>query len=145
MQYVLSLQSIVPFALAVTAAIYFMIYVVLKKKRWKPSWPVILAEFILVGWFVVFIYVTQIQSFGRGLGELYNLQPLHVFYIAFRYGSNNAGMLWQFLLNILMFVSLGLLLTILFPKQYRTWLKILLISLCILITVRENNLFNSSE
>lgn len=87
-----------------------------------------LAEFVLIGWFVVFIYTTQIKSFGNGFGELFNLTPLQPFRTAFRYGSNNAGMVWQILLNILMFVPLGFLLPIVFPCKCAIWPKVLSVS-----------------
>ena len=119
-----------PFVFFAALIAYATIYMMLRKKRPKPHALTIFAEFVLVGWFAMFIYVTQIYSFGNGMGDLYNLKPLRMFYIAFRYGSNNAGMVWQFLLNILMFVPLGLLLPVVFPRKCRTWPRIALISFC---------------
>ena len=121
---------IFPTAALAAFAIYIVLYHVSLKKRKKPTRQSILAEFTLVGWFVVFIYVTQLKSFGNGFGALYNLTPLVPFHTAFRFGSNNAGMIWQFLLNILMFVPLGFLLPIVFPLKCRTGTRVMLISFC---------------
>jgi glycopeptide antibiotics resistance protein len=106
----------------------------LKRKREKPGLLTMFAEYMLIGWFVVFIYVTQLMPFGNGMGDLFNIQPLHMFYIAFRYGSNNAGMVWQFLLNILMFVPLGFLLPIVFSRKCALWHRVLLVSFCTTLT-----------
>ena len=101
-----------------------------QKKREKPGLLTMIAEYTLIGWFVVFVYVTQLMPFGNGMGESFNIKPLHMFYIAFRYGSKNAGMVWQFLLNILMFVPLGFLLPVVFPKKCASWPRVLLFSFC---------------
>lgn len=126
--YILQLLPIVPGALLVAAVMYFVFRQAVLKRREKPAGIKILAEFLLVCWFVLFLYITQVKSFGNGLGELYNLKPLQPFRTAFRYGSNNAGMVWQILLNILMFVPLGFLLPMVFPRKCATWPKVLLVS-----------------
>ncbi len=128
MNYILSLLPVIPIALVVTAAVYIGIYFLLKKKREKPAKRTILAEFVLVGWVVMFIYVTQVMSFGNGMGDRMNLAPLRQFITAFRYGSNNASGVWQFLLNIIMFVPLGFLLPVVF-KRLRSWHGVLIVSL----------------
>lgn len=130
MYYLIGLLPYVPIFVIVTALIYLAIFMVLKKKREKSRLLIMFAEYMLIGWFVVFIYVTQIMNFGNGMGELFNIQPLSMFHTAFRYGSNNAGMVWQFLLNILMFVPLGFLLPIVFPKKCASWPRVLFFSFC---------------
>ncbi len=128
MNYILSILPVIPIAAAVSIILYACIYNILKKKREKPTKRTMFAEFVLVGWVVMFIYVTQIMSFGNGMGERMNLLPLRQFITAFRYGSNNANGVWQFLLNIIMFVPLGFLLPIVF-KKLRSWHGILIVSL----------------
>lgn len=128
MRYILSILPVVPIAIVITVAVYTGIYNLLKKKREKPSKRTMLAEFVLVGWVVMFIYVTQVMSFGNGMGERMNLVPLRQFITAFRYGSNNASGVWQFLLNIIMFVPLGFLLPVVF-KRLRSWHGVLVVSL----------------
>ena len=127
MRYITSILPIMPVAILITAVVYACIYMLLKKKRPKPSKAGVLAEFVLLGWLVMFIYVTQVMSFGNGLGDRMNLVPLRQFVIAFRYGSNNAGGVWQFLLNIIMFVPLGLLLPVVFKKM-RSWRAVFAVS-----------------
>ena len=127
MRYITSILPIMPVAILITAVVYACIYMLLKKKRPKPSKAGMLAEFVLLGWLVMFIYVTQVMSFGNGLGDRMNLVPLRQFVIAFRYGSNNAGGVWQFLLNIIMFVPLGLLLPVVFKKM-RSWRAVFAVS-----------------
>lgn len=127
MRYVLDLLPIFPIAGIITGIMYFIIYKILGKKREKISKGRMLVEYLLTGWVIMFLYVTQIMSFGNGIGSLFNLKPLHQFYIAFRYGSNNAQGVWQFLLNIIMFVPLGILVPIIF-KKCRNWKKIFTIS-----------------
>lgn len=128
MSYILIVLPVIPFAALLTAAVYAGIYHLLKKKREKPAGRTMLAEFVLVGWGVMFIYVTQVMPFGNGMGERMNLMPLRQFITAFRYGSNNAGGVWQFLLNIIMFVPLGFLLPVVF-KRLRSWHGVLAVSL----------------
>lgn len=128
MSYILSVLPVIPIAILVTAAVYAGIYNLLKKKREKPTKRTMLAEFVLVGWVVMFIYVTQVMSFGNGMGERMNLMPLRQFITAFRYGSNNASGVWQFLLNIIMFVPLGFLLPVVF-RRLRSWHGVLVVSL----------------
>ncbi|MEE8808552.1 MAG: VanZ family protein [Lactimicrobium sp.] len=120
MQYLLQVLPAIPAVLAVTCGLYFFLAHQWKERYKAQSRGVKIAAFFLTGWLVMFIYVTQIMSFGNGMGQLINLRPLHDFYIAWRYGSDNAQGIWQFLLNIIMFVPLGLLLPIV-SKKYRCW------------------------
>jgi glycopeptide antibiotics resistance protein len=128
MSYILSVLPVIPIAALIAAAIYAGIYNLLKKKREKPDKKTMFAEFVLVGWVVMFVYVTQIMSFGNGMGDRMNIVPLRQFVTAFRYGSNNAGGIEQFLLNIIMFVPLGFLLPVVF-KKLRSWHAVLIVSL----------------
>jgi glycopeptide antibiotics resistance protein len=141
MRYIADLLPSAPMLILVSASLYFVLYQTLKKKREKPGFMKIFAEFTLTGWLVVSVYITQIMGFGNGEGEVFNIRPLHIFYIAFRYGSNNAGMVWQFLLNILMFVPLGFLLPIVFPKTCASWPRVLLVSFCTTFTAELLQIF----
>jgi glycopeptide antibiotics resistance protein len=130
MSYILEAFKIFPIALIITIIIYWAIY-----KRRKSKGEIValsrvrmIAEFTLIGYFVMFIYVTQVLSFGNGMGEMINLSPMHSFYIAIKYGTNNAGMFSQFYLNVLMCVPLGILLPIVFPEKFRSFKSILVIS-----------------
>lgn len=128
MNYIISILPVFPIAALVAAVIYCAIYFIFKGKREKPSFGRILAEYVLVGWVVMFVYVTQIMGFGNGMGDGINLKPFSMFFVAFRYGSNNAGGIWQYFLNMLMFVPLGFLLPIVFPKSCRKYSRVLLVS-----------------
>lgn len=130
MRYILKVLPVLPAAAAAAAGIYGLIYRSRKGKRAKPSGGRVAAEYLLTGWFVMFIFVTQIMPFGNGMGTRINLQPLHMFYIAYRYGSANASGVWQFLLNIIMFVPLGILFPLVF-RRYRSWPKAILVSFLI--------------
>lgn len=127
MRYILSVLPVIPIALLVSVAIYVVIYNVLKKKREKPDKAHVFVEIMLIGWGIMFIYVTQLMSFGNGMGARINMQPLRLFFTAFRYGSNNASGVWQFFLNIIMFVPLGFLYPIVF-KKHRNWHSVLIVS-----------------
>lgn len=127
MRYILDLLPIIPIAGIITGIIYFIVYKILSKKRERISKGRMFLEYLLIGWILMFLYVTQIMNFGNGIGSLFNLKPLHQFYIAFRYGLNNAQGVWQFLLNIIMFVPLGILVPMLF-KEKRNWKSITIIS-----------------
>lgn len=127
MRYIVELLPVVPIVAVVSVLIYAIFYQLIRNRREKPSRFEMLYEYLLMAWFVMFVYVTQIKSFGNGMGELYNIRPLKSFYIAYRYGSNNGGMVWQFLLNIFMFLPFGFLLASVFRK-WRSWRKILLVS-----------------
>ncbi len=118
-------------AAVVAAVIYMVIYFISKSKRSKPTRSRMLAEYLFIGWCVMFLYITQIMSFGNGMGELINLTPLHPFYIASKYGLINAGLITQILLNVVMTVPLGLLLPIIFPNRFKNYLPILGISFAI--------------
>ena len=123
MDYILKVLPAIPAASAVSALIDYLIFR-RNKEKWKnKSLGQKTAEYLLTGWSVMFVYVTQIMSFGNGLGALFNLRPLRMFYIAYRYGTVNASGVWQFLLNIFMFVPLGILLPIVFPR-FRSWPKV---------------------
>ena len=142
MRYILSLLPVFPYILLATAVVYAGIYIILKSKRKKPGCPTIIAEFALVGWLAAFIYVTQIMAFGNGMGDMLNLVPFKQFVVAFRYGSNNAGGVWQFLLNIIMFMPLGFLLPIVF-KRFRNWHSVFIISLAFTVATELMQLITS--
>ena len=142
MRYILSLLPVFPFAILITGILYAIIYNLLKSKREKPSKGIMLAEYVLLGWVVMFIYVTQIMSFGNGLGDGANFIPLQQFVIAIRYGSNNAGGVWQFLLNIIMFIPLGFLLPIVF-KKHANWKSVFIISLSFTVATELLQLISS--
>ena len=129
MNYILSVLPVVPVVLLVAAVIYFAIYFAFRAKRERPSVGKMVAEYLLVAWLVMFVYVTQIMAFGNGMGERINLKPLRMFTVAFRYGSTNASGIWQFFLNIVMFIPLGFLLPIVFPKGCRKFSRVLAVSL----------------
>lgn len=125
MQYILLLIKVCPIIFLITGIIY--LYVCKKRnlniKIRKKS--TVFFEFTLVGFFVTFIYVTQVMSFGNGMGAKFNLIPLRPFYIAAKYGEVNASILSQIFLNIMMCVPLGFLLPIVFPKRFNKFSSIL--------------------
>lgn len=131
MGYILQLLPIFPVILIITAIAYFIIYKLTQSNKEKPPKIRMFAEFTFVGWGVTFLYITQIMDFGNGLGELVNLQPLYPFYIAFRYGLKNTGMVMQIFLNIIMILPLGFLLPVVFPKKCKSFLSVLAISFSI--------------
>lgn len=129
MNYILEAFKVFPIILIITTIVYIIICKVKNIKIKGAKKVKVIAEFTLVGFFVMFIYVTQIMSFGNGMGEIgFNLKPLHPFYIAAKYGSVNAGMVNQILLNVLMVVPLGFLLPVVFPNKFRNYLSILVVS-----------------
>lgn len=131
MGYIFELLKVVPVIAIITVIVYGAIFMVLKAKRKTPTILKVICEFLLLGWCVMFLYVTQIMSFGNGIGEGVNLTPLHSFYIAAKYGLINAGMLEQIILNVAMTVPLGFLLPYVFPKRFKTFLRILGVSFAV--------------
>lgn len=128
MSYILELLPIMPFAVIITAIIYGIFLKKTKNRRGKLSKGTMFAEYLFTGWILMFLYVTQLKSFGNGLGQTINMIPFKSFCSAFQYGVENGKMIWQFLLNITMFLPLGFLLPIIFPKKCRKLSKIILIS-----------------
>ena len=92
MSYINMLLPVIPGAIIITAIVYVAIYAAKRKRRQKPGILKMIAEYLLTGWLLLFVYVTQIRTFGNGMGELFNLKPFEPFYIAFCYGVKNAGM-----------------------------------------------------
>ncbi len=128
MQYILLIIKVCPIIFIITGIIY--LYICKKKyinvKARKKS--TVFFEFTLVGFFVTFIYVTQVMNFGNGIGDKFNLIPLHPFYIASKYGKVNASILSQIFLNVMMCVPLGFLLPIVFPKRFNKFSSVFLTS-----------------
>ncbi|WP_277647141.1 VanZ family protein [Galactobacillus timonensis] len=127
MRDILKIVPVLPLAALVAAEIYALACRFRKGGFSKLTKRQMIAEYLLTGWFVMFIYVTQIMPFGNGMGERYNLRPLRIFYVACRYGLTNAAGVWQFLLNIVMFVPLGILFPLVFSK-FRCWRKMTSVS-----------------
>lgn len=128
MQYIKELFPVIPFVLFLSVLVCRIVHRVRRHKKIQVTRLKSVSECLLLTWLFLFIYVTQIKSFGNGFGELYNLTPFHDFYIAFRYGSNNASMIWQSLLNIMMFMPLGFLLPLAFSDKVQKWRHVLVIS-----------------
>ena len=122
-----SVVLVVPVVVVVAAVLYAIIYCLARKRRENPTRGKMFCEYLLTAWAAMFLYIGQIKSFGNGMGQLYNIKPFQPFLTAFRYGLTNSGMVWQVLLNIIMFVPFGFLLAAVW-KKCRTWPKILLIS-----------------
>ncbi len=122
MDYIIDLLPIFIPAVVIAAIIYAGVFFALKKRREKPKIGIMFAEYVLVGWVLMFIYVTQLNnSFGGGGFFSYNIVPFRMFYVAYHYGSTNTTLIWQYLLNVLMVVPLGVLLPIVSPKKFRKW------------------------
>jgi glycopeptide antibiotics resistance protein len=141
MQYVERLFPAFPIVCLVAALIYAILFLLFKGKREKPGKLNMLAEFVLVGWVCMFVYTTLLMGFGNGMGEAVNLKPFGDFAIAFRYGSGNAHLVWQSLLNILMMAPLGFLLPVVFPHKIRNFKSPLLVSFFLSATAEIMQLF----
>ena len=142
MNYIRMILPAFPFAALITTVIYAFIYWLTKHKRNKPAFLQRIFEFTLVGWFVMFIYVTQVMSFGNGLGESLNLIPLKPVYLAIKYGAVNAGMATQIVLNILMCIPLGILLPLISKKRFGGFLPVLGFSFIITFLTEASQLLS---
>lgn len=121
MDYINYLQLLVtdfPIVCGMTILIYAAFHFLYGRRRKNITLGKIAAEFVLLGWVFMYLYVTQFMSFGKGLGERINLVPFQTFRTAIRYGVTNAGMLKQIVLNAVMVMPLGFLLPIVFPKRF---------------------------
>ncbi len=83
MSYILELLPIMPFAVLMTAIIYGIFLKKTKDRRGKLSKGTMFAEYLFTGWLLMFLYVTQLKSFGNGLGQTINLIPFKSFCNAF--------------------------------------------------------------
>ncbi|MGX4599094.1 VanZ family protein [Faecalimicrobium sp. JNUCC 81] len=128
MKYILMAFQIFPLSLLITAIIYIIICKIKNINIKGRNRTKALSEFALIGFFVMFIYVTQIMDFNGGLGSGLNLKPLHPFYISAKYGTVNGGMISQIWLNVLMCIPLGILLPIVFPKRFDRYLPVFIVS-----------------
>ena len=114
--------------------VYGVVYLALRKHRINPRWFVIVAEFLLTGWALLFVYVTQILQFGMGDGAGFNFVPLRMYSTAWLYGLTNAESLWQVGLNILITVPLGFLLPVVFSKRLRRFVPVVLLGLAVTVS-----------
>ncbi len=128
MNYLFHVIRILPVCLGISSLLYAAIYWFFKNKRSRPTLSRIVCEYVLTGWLVMFLYITQVMSFGNGMGERLNLTPLKPVYLAIKYGPINAEMATQILLNILMFVPLGILLPLVFKQRLNGYLPVLMVS-----------------
>ena len=102
MDYINYLQLLVtdfPIVCGMTVLIYAAFHFLYGRRRKNITLGRIAAEFVLLGWVFMYLYVTQFMSFGNGLGARINLVPFQTFRIAIRYGVTNAGMLKQIVLS----------------------------------------------
>lgn len=104
--------------------IYAAVLAISFRKRGRPRLQVAVAEYALIGWVIMFVFVTQVLAFGNSMGARFNLLPLGALYDAWNYGLVNAGTLPQFALNIVMTAPLGILLPLVFPQRITGFLRI---------------------
>lgn len=129
MEYILLLIPAAPVLTAMAAVLYAGIFLFARKKRKrKLSVRKILGEFLLTGWFLTYLYVTQKLSNEIGLGRSVNLKPFHPFIIAVKYGLSNFEMVKVILLNTIMVLPLGFLLPIVFDRRMKNYLSIFLVA-----------------
>jgi len=118
MNYLQLLVADFPFVCGLTMLVYAAFYFLYGRQRKGVTAIKLIAEFTLLGWVFMYLYVTQFMSFGAGMGERINLVPFRTFHIAFKYGVGNAGMLKQIVLNMVMVMPMGFLLPIVSPKRF---------------------------
>ena len=128
MRDLLKVVQILPISACITTIIYLFYYTRNKEKLKEVSKLDKCFRYIFIGWWVMFIYITQLMPFGNGFGERINLRPLQPLIIAIKYGLENAPMVNQLLLNTLMFVPLGFLLPIVFKNKFKTFTSVLIVS-----------------
>ncbi|MCC8022185.1 MAG: VanZ family protein [Clostridiales bacterium] len=115
----------------------------MKGKRPEPKPVKRAAEFLLVGWALTFVYVTQLMSFGSGAAYGPNFVPLAHLIHAMRYGSAGLYLLDQMVLNVLIFIPLGFLCPVVFPRRMRSPFSILLLSLSVTVLTELVQNFNN--
>ena len=120
--------QILPIAVCITTIIYLIYYVANREKLKQVTKIDKFIRYVFIGWWVMFIYITQLMPFGNGMGERINLNPLHPLVIAAKYGLENAPMVSQLLLNTLMFVPLGFLLPLVFKNKFNSFISVLAVS-----------------
>lgn len=108
----------------VSGLIYAAVLAISFRKRGRPRLAVAVAEYALIGWVLMFVFVTQVLAFGNSMGSQFNLLPLGALYDAWNYGLVNAGTLPQFALNIVMTAPLGVLLPLVFPRRLTGFLRL---------------------
>ncbi|TFC48921.1 VanZ family protein [Cryobacterium shii] len=130
---VLGVLTHLPAAAGAAAIIYGLVYFGLRRLRPRPRLHVLVAEYALVAWASLFLFVTQFMQFGNGLGKLFNLIPLRSFYIAWNYGIENAESLAQVGLNVVITAPLGFLLPVVSSRRFHRFTPILLVGLALTV------------
>ncbi|WP_343950203.1 VanZ family protein [Nonomuraea longicatena] len=126
-------MQILPMVGGLTVLAYLAVFLLVRRRRARPPWPRIAAEFLLTGSLVAFVYITQIMQFGNGMGDLLNLAPLRAFSIAAEYGLANTEGLTQLALNVLITFPIGLLLPVVFPSRFGGVLRVFLAGLALTV------------
>lgn len=111
-------------AALIAGVVYAGIRAAFARRRPRPGLGVSVAEYALVGWVLMFVFVTQVLAFGASMGFRFNLLPLGALYDAWNFGLVNAGTLPQLGLNIVITVPLGILLPIVFPRRFDGFLPL---------------------
>jgi glycopeptide antibiotics resistance protein len=132
--YALKVVQILPMVAGLTVLAYLAVFLLVRRRRARPPWPRVAAEFLLTGSLVAFVYITQIMQFGNGMGDLLNLTPLRAFSIAAEYGLANTEGLTQLALNVLITFPIGLLLPVVFPRRFGGVLRVFLAGLALTVT-----------
>lgn len=120
--------KLLPISVCITTIIYLIYYVSNKEKLKQVTKLDKFIRYVFIGWWVMFIYITQLMTFGNGMGERINLNPLQALEVAMKYGLENAAMVSQLLLNTLMFVPLGFLLPLVFKGKFNNFRSVLAVS-----------------
>lgn len=119
--------SVLPAAAIAALAICWLLGSVEKKRGKKNNGiGVQTVRFLLTVWGILYLCLTLVLPMGNGMGEAVNLKPLRPFAVAARYGTVNAPMLQQFLLELAAFVPFGLMLPLVFRQCRRFWKVFLL-------------------
>lgn len=139
MNYLRQVFGLIPPAIILSLAVYLPLYVgLLRKKRWP--FLRLFAAYALVGYSVMLVIVTFFLL--PRLGEIsysINLTPFRAFHDAYVYGSTHV--LQQYVLNIIMFIPLGLLLPVIFPHRMTRWLPVMITILSVTVTIEATQFF----
>lgn len=116
----------------ITAAVaYVILFFILKRRRKTPVIHIIICEFLLTEWAAMLIYISFLMWYTPDMSAHLNLNliPFYSIYIAAKYNLYIG--LWQYVLNIFIFVPLGILLPLVFSERMKRFKNVMLTGLII--------------
>ncbi len=123
MSYILYLLKILPFAALAGFLAYLPVYFVVRKRVPNMYWLRHMINFVFITYLITILWQPALMD-----THYFNLMPFReTLYYTYTYGNRLTES--QFMLNMIMFLPLGLMLPLVFPKRVNRFYKVTLITL----------------